>query len=146
MKTIIQSSLLITIILVIVSCKSPTSDVEDVPFGTIIVDVTNPATGQTWMDRNLGASRVATSIDDVESFGDMYQWGRGTDGHQLRWSSTNPTLSNSEVPGHGEFIINTDFSLDWLTPQNNNLWQGVNGVNNPLSDRIPPANRDRTRS
>lgn len=33
---------------------------------TEIVDVTNPATGQTWMDRNLGASRAATSPTDEQ--------------------------------------------------------------------------------
>ena len=30
--------------------------------------------GQVWMDRNLGASRVATSFDDEEAYGDLYQW------------------------------------------------------------------------
>ena len=44
--------------------------------------VTNPATGRTWMDRNLGASRVATGNTDAEAYGDLYQWGRAADGHQ----------------------------------------------------------------
>jgi len=33
------------------------------------------------MDRNLGASQVAKSPTDPLSFGDLFQWGRGTDGH-----------------------------------------------------------------
>jgi len=36
-------------------------------------------TGRVWMDRNLGASQVATSSTDPLSLGDLYQWGRGTD-------------------------------------------------------------------
>jgi hypothetical protein len=54
-----------------------------------------------------------------------------TDGHEKRTSATTSTLSTSDVPGHSSFII-TDFSpFDWRTPQNDNLWQGVSGTNNP---------------
>jgi hypothetical protein len=49
---------------------------------TIVNDVTNPTTGKTWMDRNLGASQVANSSTDAASYGDLYQWGRRADGHQ----------------------------------------------------------------
>ena len=99
-------------------------------------DVTNPTTGQTWMDRNLGASQVATSSTDEAAYGDLYQWGRGTDGHQKRNSSTTTNSSNSDTPGHGMFIIG---SYDWRSPQNDNLWQGVSGTNNPCPSgyRLP---------
>jgi hypothetical protein len=50
--------------------------------------VTNPVTGRTWMDKNLGASQVAISSTDSASFGHLYQWGRGSDVHQLRTSGT----------------------------------------------------------
>jgi N-acetylneuraminic acid mutarotase len=43
-------------------------------YATKVVDVTNPITGKTWMDRNLGASRAATSSDDSLAYGDLYQW------------------------------------------------------------------------
>jgi hypothetical protein len=43
---------------------------------TTIVDVTNPTTGATWMDRNLGATQVATSSTDAAAYGDLYQWCR----------------------------------------------------------------------
>ncbi len=94
-------------------------------------DVYNPATGKTWMDRNLGASRVATSSTDAEAYGDLYQWGRLTDGHQNRTSGTTSTLSSSDVPGHGNFITVNSYPYDWRSPQNSNLWQGVSGTNNP---------------
>lgn len=101
--------------------------------------VYNPKTGKTWMDRNLGASRVANSSTDKESYGDLYQWGRGTDGHEKRNSQTTSALSSNDTPGHGKFITTSSGNFDWRSPQNDNLWQGVNGTNNPCPDgfRIP---------
>ena len=112
---------------------------------TAVVDVTNPITGKTWMDRNLGASRSATSITDAQAYGDLYQWGRRADGHQCRNSTTITTTSSTDQTGHGNFIIvpNRDQGdKDWRTTVNNNLWQGVNGVNNPCPQgyRIPTRN------
>lgn len=97
-------------------------------------------TGRIWMDRNLGASQVATSSTDAASFGDLYQWGRGPDGHQIRTSATTSTLSSSDQPGVSNFITpNSSDPADWRSPQNVNLWQGVSGVNNPCPTgfRIP---------
>jgi uncharacterized protein (TIGR02145 family) len=91
------------------------------------------------MDRNLGASQVATSSTDANSYGDLYQWGRGSDGHQCRTSATTATLSSGDQPGNGEFILAPSAPNDWRSPQNDNLWQGVNGVNNPCPSlyRLP---------
>ncbi|MDI6401167.1 FISUMP domain-containing protein, partial [Balneolaceae bacterium ANBcel3] len=98
---------------------------------TTVVEVTNPATGRIWMDRNLGASRVATSSTDTEAYGDLYQWGRGADGHQKRNSPTTSILSSSDQPGHGDFILAPDSPWDWRSPRNDDLWQGESGTNNP---------------
>lgn len=108
-------------------------------FGTAIVEVTNPITGRIWMDRNLGAGRAANSSTDSEGYGDLYQWGRGTDGHEKRDSPTTSNFSSSNSPGHGSFIqTHTERAYyDWRRPRNNNLWQGVNGENNPC----PPGFR-----
>jgi len=106
---------------------------------TIIIDVTNPKTGKAWMDRNLGAKRAATSSYDTEAYGDLYQWGRGIDGHQKRNSSTVMKTSKLNKPGHNKFILNSCCTFDWRDPQINTLWQGLNGTNNPcpLGYRIP---------
>jgi uncharacterized protein (TIGR02145 family) len=98
---------------------------------TAIVDVTNPTTGRIWMDRNLGATQAATSSTDANSYGDLYQWGRRSDGHQCRTSATTTTLSSTDQPANGSFITAPNTPYDWRSPQNDNLWQGVNGVNNP---------------
>ncbi len=104
---------------------------------TAIVEVTNPTTGKVWMDRNLGASQVATSSTDAAAYGDLYQWGRRSDGHQCRNSATTTTLSSVDQPAHGDFIRSS--LEDWRSPMNDNLWQGINGVNNPcpFGFRIP---------
>jgi uncharacterized protein (TIGR02145 family) len=108
-----------------------------------IIGVVTSATGRIWMDRNLGATRVAISSSDAEAYGDLYQWGRSADGHQIRTSATTTTLSSSDQPGNGNFILvsNNSNPYDWRSPQNNNLWQGVNGNNNPCPTgfRLPTA-------
>jgi len=100
-------------------------------------------TDKIWMDRNLGACRVAQSIDDTQAYGDFYQWGRGTDGHEKRdpLSMTTPELSDVDIPGHGKFIIAPDYPWDWREEQNNGLWQGVDSMNNPCPSgfRLPTS-------
>jgi uncharacterized protein (TIGR02145 family) len=107
---------------------------EEVTYGTV------ESGGKCWMDRDLGASRAAISSTDSESYGDLYQWGRLSDGHQLK-SNTGWTysLSSSDVPGHSLFIITDNEITDWRSPSNNNLWQGLTGVNNPCPPgwRVP---------
>ena len=45
-------------------------------------------------------------------------------------------MSSTDQPGHGDFILAAE---DWRSSANTNLWQGVNGVNNPCPSgyRIP---------
>ena len=94
------------------------------------------AGGKIWMDRNLGATQAATSSTDADSYGDLYQWGRGTDGHQIRTSGTTTVQSSLTSPGT-TFIIGPS---NWYNGTNpDNLWQGVSGVNNPCPSgyRLP---------
>lgn len=119
------------------SLTSDKSSKSDSPVGIPIV---KSATGRIWMDRNLGAAQVATAIDDPAAYGDLYQWGRGTDGHEKRKSKVTYTLSNSAVPGHSSFIYAYVQPQDWLETQNDELWQGEeNVINNPcpLGFRLP---------
>jgi uncharacterized protein (TIGR02145 family) len=112
-------------------------------------DVLNPITNQIWMDRNLGASQVATSSTDFNGYGSLFQWGRAADGHQLiNWTSsgsgggvngTTTTLSDTNTPTTSQYIVTQGTSgpggivnsNDWRSGHNNNLWQGANGINNP---------------
>jgi uncharacterized protein (TIGR02145 family) len=93
--------------------------------------------GRIWMDRNLGASQVATSTTDAAAYGDLFQWGRLADGHEDPNSPTTSTLGSSSNPSHGNFIITQS---DWLETPDVNLWQGADGgVNNvcPPGFRLP---------
>jgi uncharacterized protein (TIGR02145 family) len=103
---------------------------------TTVVDVYNTATLKTWMDRNLGAHRAATSRTDAQAYGDYYQWGRGNDGHQCRTSATTPNQSSTNQPSHGNFILTGQ--TPWRSTTTD-LWQGISGVNNPCPTgyRIP---------
>ena len=87
-------------------------------------------TGKIWMDKNLGAASVATSSTDPASYGDLYQWGRKDDGHQIRTSATaaGPVASGSE----GTTFITVGPALyDWLSTQEANRWYGVSSTNDP---------------
>ena len=106
------------------TCGSHTLVGQDgLTYGTIV-----GADGKCWLDRNLGATEVATSKTDTAGYGSLYQWGRGFDGHQSPTSGTTGTQSTGDVPGNSNFIIGY---TDWRSTQNDNLWQGGSGVNNP---------------
>ncbi len=99
--------------------------------GQIVTYGTVSSLGECWLDRNLGASQVATSKTDTAAYGDLFQWGRGSDGHQIRTSGDTTTLSTTDIPGHSKFIISGSSPYDWRNPQDTNLWQGISGTNNP---------------
>jgi uncharacterized protein (TIGR02145 family) len=107
-----------------------------VTYGTIFNDTTK----RCWLDRNLGAQQVPTSTVHQVGFGDLFQWGRGDDGHQSRNSALSFDISSSDTPGHNKFIIDTSGQhFNWRIPLNPNAWQGVNGINNPCPTgfRVP---------
>jgi uncharacterized protein (TIGR02145 family) len=100
------------------------------------------ADGKTWLNNNLGANYAnttngafnpaaqASSSTDANAYGSLFQWGRGADGHEFRNSGT--TAGPIATPWtSSNFITNNTTPFDWRTPQDDNLWQGVNGINNP---------------
>lgn len=95
------------------------------------------AGGHAWLDRNLGASRVALSATDAKAYGDLYQWGRKADGHQKSHSATiDTTVTSLNVP-HPKFILASFFDdgsrppRSWVKNQDTSkLWssQAYNGI------------------
>lgn len=82
-------------------------DAEGLPY----LPVRSRVTGRIWMDRNLGATRVAQARQDYPAYGDLYQWGRKADGHQkITWSSViegtgvTSTTTQADTPNHALFI------------------------------------------
>lgn len=102
------------------------------PDGTPVVELTS-SSGRIWMDRNLGASRAATSSTDDNSYGSLFQWCRRADGHQLRTSSTQSTRIAATTTGNSNFIIGPDWSSTSFT--DGSLWwnstTSTAGGNNP---------------
>ena len=115
-------------------------------------------TGRIWLAYNLGASKIPTTISDADGLGSYYQWGRGSDDHEIFRplpSATTQTLSTTTSPNNGgAFILgqnnpqvpaqmttwgNSKTFADWLTTRNEQLWQGINGTNNPCPNgyRLP---------
>ena len=104
-----------------------------VTYGTV-----TGANSKCWLNRNLGATQVATGSTDAASYGDLFQWGRGADGHQIRTSGTTTGQSTSTTPG-SSFLIGIG-STNWYIGTNPDLlWQGVSGTNNPCPSgyRLP---------
>lgn len=120
-------------------CTYPSGAIDCEGSPTEIVDVMNPNTGQIWMDRNLGAQRSAYIQNDRNAFGDLYQWGRFSDGHQCRNSATTDELAESNQPEHDLFIIISSGNRDWRVSGELSMWQGVGAENNPcpIGYRIP---------
>jgi len=95
--------------------------------------------GRIWMDRNLGATQVATSSTDPAAYGDLYQWGRAKDGHESSTSAITATTVTSADPGNGDFItagVGTGYNWTNFAGEDG-LWQA--GLNDPcpIGYRIP---------
>jgi uncharacterized protein (TIGR02145 family) len=113
-------------------------------FGTRITLAPNWPTvsinGKLWSQANLGASRVATSSTDANSYGFKYQWGRASDGHQFPTSGTTSTYSDGPSPSHGSFILSTLQNGNWMNQNpSTTSWAGTTAINNPCPSgwRIP---------
>jgi len=116
----------------------------------------------TFMCYNLGAAdtvkfmspaQQAAYTNPADEYGDLYQWGRKADGHQLRTAQAYPTnntayengiVSGSNLDGNGQvastsaaygkFIKGFDNNaIDWRSPQVDTLWynNGKKTVNDP---------------
>lgn len=141
----------------------PDRNMVDANHRFLYMTIVSPITGKTWLNNNLGADyanisksvfspgQKAASYNDYRAYGSSYQWGRYSDGHELmNWTSstagtplntTTTTLSGSNTPSNSNFIVSPASPFDWKNPQNNSLWQGGSGINNPcpLGFHVPTS-------
>ncbi|VVH59189.1 Glutamate synthase [NADPH] large chain (EC [uncultured Gammaproteobacteria bacterium] len=89
--------------------------------------VTSPKTGRVWLDRNLGATQVATKADDSFAYGHYYQWGRNDDGHELKDSPATQTRATTLTPVSGRFIDSSKgaFKSDWTSADSNGDYRRI---------------------
>ena len=106
---------------------------------------------KTWMDRNLGARRVATAINEVLSYGNHYQWGRPSDGHEITvWKGDDQTtgrgfydataledLATTDAPSHNKFILTNVTPYDWRSDNNDNRWATASKGPCPADYHVP---------
>jgi len=111
-------------------------------YGTVV----SPYSSKVWMDRNLGATQAATGVNDVASYGDLYQWGRATDGGQLRTAPTTTTQLPTYTTLSTYYVTTQPWTSDanWNTKTgsiwNQQPWNNTDGgVNNPCPTgyRVP---------
>lgn len=88
-------------------------------------------TFKQFMCYNLGVTGAQDPLTYQSGLnnGTLYQWGRQTDGHEVRTSATQ--FGSVASPVANTFIKTLGISPnDWITPQNNTLWgDGTSGTN-----------------
>jgi uncharacterized protein (TIGR02145 family) len=108
--------------------------------GLIYGIVTSPITGRVWLDRNLGAKQICQSATDEDCYGYYYQWGRETDGHEVKNSPSTNDLSDTIVPEHNAHIFGSN---DWTTGDVDGSvrelkWNKIDGTSIcPVDYRLP---------
>lgn len=83
------------------------------------------ADGKVWLQQNLGSRQVAASLDDANSYGDLFQWGRWDDGHQLRSSATAaaPAANSPDgLAGTNAFVAGSGSGSWWATNATSDRW------------------------
>lgn len=102
--------------------------------------MTSSVTGRIWLDRDLGATAVCSDFNDTACYGEFYQWGRDTDGHEKRDSLISYDFPADVDNAGNKFIIDT---LDWLGYDANGSlreakWSNLNGESVcPVNFRVP---------
>jgi uncharacterized protein (TIGR02145 family) len=134
---------------------------------TISRTATSPFTGRVWMSHNLGATAMPknpATPGDTASYGNLYQWGRTSDGHEIIYPLKAATYNANGSPATGtafsetttsrpygyvnlaasndktKFIIHQATPYDWNRNGETTLWQAT-GINNPCPTgfRVPSS-------
>ena len=97
-------------------------------------------TTKVFMSYNLGVTGTQDALSYLSGAnnGTLYQWGRQTDGHEVRTSATQ--AGPVSAPVASKFITNSTSPNDWISPQNNSLWLDASKTANdpcPRGFRVP---------
>jgi uncharacterized protein (TIGR02145 family) len=154
MKKVLQFSTITCIVIVLSGCggsdENPSNGAGgfqsgDTWKGLVYETVTSPYTGKVWLDRNLGASQACTALDDTACYGDYYQWGRNSDGHEDSGSTLTATQATDINNSGSSNFITTNGPADWVTVDSNGSlrtaqWSSTDGTSVcPVGFRVPTA-------
>ena len=95
--------------------------------------------GNIWLQQNLGSSNVATALNDENSYGDLFQWGRWADGHQRRNSVLSTTAPNPNNPTGILQGSENYFASWWNTNGETDTWNAVAPENVTASNGCDPC-------
>ncbi|VVH63002.1 hypothetical protein BSPWISOX_1910 [uncultured Gammaproteobacteria bacterium] len=108
---------------------------DEIFFNNLVYStVTSPDTGKVWLDRNLGATQVATSKTDSAAYGHYYQWGRNDDGHESSSSAAVATIASS-ITNAGNLFITSD--IDWTNADTSGALRTVAWADGGANDICP---------
>ena len=99
---------------------------------TLVCSANVGGTTKIFMCYNLGVTGTQDpfTYQGGNNNGALYQWGRQTDGHEVRTSLTQ--AGPVAAPVANRFITNGTAPNDWINPQNNSLWlDGSKTANDP---------------
>lgn len=126
----------------------PSSDITDIQaivngvnnfVNNNAADIVISETGAIWMNKNLGASQVATGSNDAAAYGDHYQWGKNvafTSAYDTSNNIAGPVANATEAGTN--FVTNGTAPYDWITPANDFLWNSGT-VSNPTKTAQDPC-------
>jgi len=110
--------------------------------------VKSPDTGRYWLDRNLGATEVCLDADgdgiagdgDEACYGDLYQWGRSADGHEVRANNTilTDTLA-TDITNAGSMPIKSFRGSDWASVDSDGALRTAAWKDGGSNDICPPG-------
>lgn len=113
---------------------------------------------RVWLNQNLGAEytkvgspkfnpdAIPTDILDYNANGNLFQWGRFSDGHELvNWTAPNilqfvngtVPVQSPATPSHNQFITESvtggvgNACFDWRITRDDDLWKTEAATNNP---------------
>ncbi|MBL0912858.1 MAG: Ig-like domain-containing protein [Bacteroidia bacterium] len=111
---------------------------------TVYYTTVRAADGNVWLQQNLGSAGVAASKTDSTAYGDLFQWGRWDDGHQLRNSATGAAPAQNDPSGLGNgnpVFITGSGSLSWWngTKQLTDTWAGQTPADATTTNGVDPC-------